>query len=366
MKRMQDIDFTKTYGNPPPSFEHRVQYALRKTEEADKPMRKASLRVVLITALIIAAMTTVAVAASQLMGWTEYFGQHYRIGVPQAALDEMHQPEVITWEVGPLTFTAHELLTDGHIGLSSVTIRTTDGSPALICSDFDHTSPISMYGENSEALAHRLGVDPDTSWVEAAKMLGLPLYSARAMMEAPFEYSGSAMYDAMWNEDNSLSFLCMAIMDKGTPVGQLPVTFYLRADAIDLNTAEASKSWIDHDQVTTLPVSPLLAEKTYEPQGEADILGFTLQRIEARQYATGVYLDVIFTAPEGVERDTAYDLYPITLTDAYGHELPFGMNLSLDIDKTDWPKVVLQEMIGVEKMPETIVLSLNEETVTVK
>lgn len=366
MKRMQDIDFTKAYGNPPPSFEHRVQYALRKTEEANKPVRKTSLRVMLITALIIVAMTTVAVAASQLMGWTEYFGQYYRVGVPQAALEEMHQPDVITWEVGPLTFTAHELLTDGHIGLSSITIQTTDGSPALICSDFDHDNPIGMYGDNSEAMAHRLGVDPDTTWVEAAKQLGLPLYSARAMMEAPFEFSGSAMYDAMWNDDNSLSFLCMAIMDKGTPVDQLPVTFYLRADEIDLETAEAAKTWIDHDQVATLPVSPLLAEKTYEPQGNGDILGFTLQRIEAKQYATGAYLDFIFTAPEGVERDTAYDLYAVTLSDAYGHELPFGMNLSADVDKTDWPKVVLHEMIGVEKLPESIVLTLDGDTVVTK
>ncbi len=366
MKRMQDIDFTKAYGNPPPSFEQRVQYALRKTKEADKPVRKASLRVVLITALIIVAMTTVAVAASQLMGWTEYFGHYYRVGVPQAAMEEMHQPDAITWEVGPLTFTAHELLTDGHIGLSCINIRTTDGSPALICSDFDHDSPIGMYGENSEAIAQRLGLDPDITWVEAAQRLGMPLYSARAMMEAPFEYSGTAMSDAMWNEDNSLSFLCMAIMDKGTPVDQLPVTFYLRADEINPETAEASKTWIDHDQTTTLSISPLLEVKTYQPQGSRDIRGFTLQHINAKRYATGIYLDIVFTAPEHVERDTAYDLYDLTLSDTYGHTLPFGMSLSADIDKTNWPTVVFHEMIGVNQMPESITLTLDSDTVLTK
>ena len=34
MKRLEDIDFRKTYGDVPESFQHRVQYALRRTEEA--------------------------------------------------------------------------------------------------------------------------------------------------------------------------------------------------------------------------------------------------------------------------------------------------------------------------------------------
>jgi len=79
-----------------------------------------------------------------------------------------------------------------------------------------------------------------------------------------------------------------------------------------------------------------------------------------------VYLDLIFTAPEGAERDNAYDLYSLTLTDTYGHEFAYGMNLSADIDKTDWPKVVLHHMIGVDKLPESITLTLDGDAVVTR
>jgi len=366
MKRMQDIDFTKAYGNPPPSFEQRVQYALRQTEEEEQIVKKTSLRVILLTALIIAVMTTAAFAASQMMNWSDFFRRYRQVGIPQAAVDEMQQTESMTWEVGPLTFTVQELLTDGHIALSSTTIRTTDGSPALITCDFEHVNPIGARGKVTQALADRLGMDTGMTWMEAAKQLDIPLYSAQAMMKAPFEYSGTAMFDAMWNEDNSMTFFCMAYLDKGMPEETLPVAFHLRSGLIDTTTGESAQSWVDYDHSATLSISPMLEERTYTTDVESCLLGFTFDRLEAKQYVTGAYMDLFFTAPEGAKRDDAAPLYNLNLTDAAGTPLPHGINLSLDMDRSEWPQVILKMMVGTETLPESIAITDGDHSIIVK
>lgn len=75
MKQIRDVNFQSTFGDVPESFSHRVQYALRRTEEEPR-MKKATLRTaVLVTALVLLAAT--ALAAAVVSRTTDFFGSFY-------------------------------------------------------------------------------------------------------------------------------------------------------------------------------------------------------------------------------------------------------------------------------------------------
>ena len=56
----------------------------------------------------------------------------------------------------------------------------------------------------------------------------------------------------------------------------------------DPATGEALEKWETREEVT-LPVAPLLEEKTYLPQENATFDGLTLESVHGERYATGVY-----------------------------------------------------------------------------
>ena len=51
--------------------------------------------------------------------------------------------------------------------------------------------------------------------------------------------------------------------------------------------------------------------------------------------------------------ESAFDLYELTLCDAAGAELPGGMNLSAKLTFS----IEMEEMIGVEKLPDVLTLT---------
>ncbi len=77
MKRMQEIDFIKAYGDVPPAFAARVDVTLRSlqtTEKEKKTMKKTTIALVL--ACMLLAMATVAIAAT-LSHTADFFGVEY-------------------------------------------------------------------------------------------------------------------------------------------------------------------------------------------------------------------------------------------------------------------------------------------------
>lgn len=74
MKRLEDINFKQTYGDVPESFKRRVQYALRRTEE-EQPMKKATMRTVVI-ALVLCLLAATALAAV-VSNTADFFGRFY-------------------------------------------------------------------------------------------------------------------------------------------------------------------------------------------------------------------------------------------------------------------------------------------------
>ena len=92
----------------------------------EKPVKKVSATLIIVIAVLCLSLT--AFAASILLGWTDF----YSFEIPKTAREILKATEHKDYQVGPVTFTVNELMTDGHIALCSATSHMTDGSTAVI------------------------------------------------------------------------------------------------------------------------------------------------------------------------------------------------------------------------------------------
>lgn len=175
------------------------------------------------------------------------------------------------------------------------------------------------------------------------------------------------MESTLWNEDGSIVYFNMPMLNKNALTDELPVTLYMAVHQYDPTTDEVKvNQWTDRKDIT-LPVAPLLAEKTYLPQGDAELQGMKLVGVHAEQYATGIYLTSTFTASEGMTAEEARDsLYELSVCDGEGNDLPDGINLSGGTFTDDLPTVELEIMTSIEKLPDALIVSDGETEITVK
>ena len=210
-----DLDLRAAFPEMPDDCRTALLFAARSVKE-EKKMKRMTFRTVLIAALLIITTMTAALAATGALGWTDFFKTYYNVEVTKPAQDVLNATPEETWQVGPMTFTLRQLLCDGHLAMAATAIRTTDGSPALYC--FDPFDSLGCNGENGVALSQRLGLDPETTYLDAAKQLNLPLYSPRAILDITGEYmDGEGMEDPLWNEDNTVTYFSMAALDLEKP-----------------------------------------------------------------------------------------------------------------------------------------------------
>ncbi len=363
MKReISDLDFHKAFQPIPEKCYSALMDAARSVKE-EKPMKRISFRAVLIAAVIIVAGIAVAFAATRL-GWTDFYKKYDNVTVPKAAEEALYATKPKQYGVGPMTFTFHQLLTDARIALSSAEIQTTDGTEALYAPDMDVYDAVDA-GEDT--ILNRYKLERGTTWMDAAKELGLPLYGIRALIEVDEAYSGGeAMEDAMWNEDGSIVYFNMPALQPGTVSGELPVTLYMAVTQFDPETGEELERWRVREEAT-IPVSPLTAERTYLPEGDAALSGMKLLSVSAEQYVTGIYLTVAFTAPDGMNEDAARDaLYGLTLCDGDGMELPGGLNLSASVCTDGLPTATLEIMTSLEALPNSLIVTDGTAKLTVR
>ncbi|MEG2703019.1 MAG: hypothetical protein RSA65_10400, partial [Clostridia bacterium] len=328
-----------------------------------KVKKKRSLGVVLALVLILATVA-VAIAAQQL-GWVDLFGTNYNIAVPTAAQEAMEGAQPQTFQVGPMTITYKQLLTDKHIVMSAAEARMTDGSEVLYADDSNFYEAVDGI---SDTVLKKYNLKHGTTWIDAAKQLQLPLYGIRALVSIAPEYTaGESMEDSLWNEDGSILYFNMPMVSPKTIQDKLPVTLYMAVhqynpatDAIEIN------KWVlREDQL--LPVLPLLAEKTYQPDGDAKVQGMKLLNIHAEQYATGVYLMASFTAPDGMTAEEARAaLFSLAFCDDTGNGLPYGMNLSSAAYTDGLPSVEWVVMSSMEELPDGLIISDSEAEVSAK
>lgn len=357
MKRDIDNLNLRDAFRPEPEACHAALMNAARSVKEEKEMKRASFRVVLIAALIIMSLTAVAFAAGNMLGWSDFYGRwHGTTGVPEGVYEQMQVTEDLSWEVGPLTFTATELLTDGHIAISAIHVRTTDGSAALINGEnvSDPVDPLRANGENGRAYAARLGVSENATWIEAAQQLNLPLYrvSADHSMSHPL-YEGDMMIDVLINEDGSLTYYCMSMLKTDEVGAELNLPLCLDVVLADSATGETAQRWRDYEQTVTIPVCPVLEERSYVPDRETVIAGHKLVKVEAVRYVTGAYLTFTYEMGYADIPESAFELYELELCDEAGNPLPGGMNLSAKLTFT----IELEEMIGVETLPDVITLT---------
>ena len=348
-----------------------AQHIMASAKE-EEPVKKFTVSTALIVVLIVIATLTTALAASVLLGWTDF----YSFEIPKTAQEILNATEPKDYQVGPITFTVNELLTDGHIALCSATSHMTDGSSAVISEEV--YDAVGANGDNGEALAQKWNLSPDTRWIDAAHIMNLPFYRVSISVNVPEEcHDGEDMGDAMWDEKGNCVSYYMAALNSLQVGETLPIKLHFQVWQYDpqsiepqsifedvVDEAKEMSYWEDTFEITLTVPAPI-AEKTYMPEQPYDFEnGLTLNSVTAQQTVAGAYVVGQFTLRDGFNFNDAYS-GELDFLDATGEEIPWGMAESGIIEYDQLPKVEWGAMLNLEVLPEEMVVSLDETTVHV-
>ena len=142
MKRNEnELNLRNAFPEMPESCYKALMDAAGSVQEEEK-VKKFTIRTALIAAAIMILTVAVAMAATNMLGWSDLF--HHDI--PKTAQDILSATEQKTYQVGPVTFTVNELLTDGHMALCTSTSGMSDGSAAVIATEL--YDPIGACGDH--------------------------------------------------------------------------------------------------------------------------------------------------------------------------------------------------------------------------
>lgn len=348
-----------------------AQHIMASAKE-EEPVKKFAVSTALIVVLIVIATLTTALAASALLGWTDF----YSFEIPKTAQEILNATEPKDYQVGPITFTVNELLTDGHIALCSATSHVTDGSSAVLSEEV--YDAVGANGDNGEALAQKWNLSPDTRWIDAAHIMNLPFYRISISVNVPEEcHDGEDMGDAMWDEKGNCVSYYMAALNSLQVGETLPIKLHFQVWQYDpqsiepqsifedvVDKAKEMSYWEDTFEITLTVPAPI-AEKTYMPEQPYDFEnGLTLNSVTAQQTVAGAYVVGQFTLRDGFNFNDAYS-DELDFLDATGEEIPWGMAESGIIEYDQLPKVEWGAMLNLEVLPEEMVVSLDETTVHV-
>lgn len=348
-----------------------AQHIMASAKE-EEPVKKFTVSTALIVVLIVIATLTTALAASVLLGWTDF----YSFEIPKTAQEILNATEPKDYQVGPITFTVNELLTDGHIALCSATSHVTDGSSAVLSEEV--YDAVGANGDNGEALAQKWNLSPDTRWIDAAHIMNLPFYRVSISVNVPEEcHDGEDMGDAMWDEKGNCVSYYMAALNSLQVGETLPIKLHFQVWQYDpqsiepqsifedvVDEAKEMSYWEDTFEITLTVPAPI-AEKTYMPEQPYDFEnGLTLNSVTAQQTVAGAYVVGQFTLRDGFNFNDAYS-GELDFLDATGEEIPWGMAESGIIEYDQLPKVEWGAMLNLEVLPEEMVVRLDETTVHV-
>ena len=312
----------------PESCHQALMQAARSVKE-DEPVKKVTFRTVLIAALLMAAMTAVAVAASTggLAGW---FQANYRSTLPLSAQDILSATEHSSLTAGPVAYEISELLCDGQIAYMTAQVRpAAEGSALVYPGSADPCDPI---GEEMARVLNRPDLTAQSSWLEAAKATGLPLYSAMVWLEPESGSEGMIeceMMDGTVMEDGTQMLVYMLYFRESYAGESLAANVCAMTSLVDPETVDASENWRSA-LPRSIPINGETARRTYQPQGEAVFLGqFTLTGATAVQTSAGVYVSVCAKAAQPITlEELNRQAGEWQLLDAQGNSLPIGISLT--------------------------------------
>jgi hypothetical protein len=364
MRNFDYLNLKDAFAPMPDGCHDALMDAARSVKE-EKEMKRASFRVALIATSILVVTMVAALAATQL-GLIDFFNNHFNIPLPDSAQTVLNSTEQKTYTVGPLAITLRETLADGRIAYLTTQAKTYDGSKALIqMSNGDTSDRI----PNSEAA--RLKVPEKTTFLDATKQANVPLYFVSSYLTIDESYmGGEGMQDILWDADGSAMLVNMQMTNPGTVLETLKGTLTLRVREIDPATSSYAegKDWKIEEEIS-IPVNGVTAEKTYAPEGEAQLAGFTVQSVKAEKTCAGVYLTATMTAGTDAVKEDAWKLYDmVEFRDSQGKAFPDGISLSGILNDEGWPTVILERMISAEALPDTMQVANSEDgsSVTLK
>ena len=99
------------YGDVPESFQHRVQYALRHTQEEERPVKRFTLRTALITLLLVAIVGAAVAAVASITAdrFGEFYGEKYKDALLQGDIDTTLR----TRQVGDVIYELDDVIVTG-------------------------------------------------------------------------------------------------------------------------------------------------------------------------------------------------------------------------------------------------------------
>ena len=356
MKRDMDNLNLRDAFRPMPEETREVMMRTARSLKEEEPVKKATFRTVLIAACIIMATMAVAVAAGNVFGWNDFFKNDYGAEIPKTAQEILDSSEPVSWQEGDVIFTVRERYSDPKLAMVSVEARLAEGVEGILAAD-DFSDAIGAYGENSAAVAKRLGVDPSMTWAEAAKELKLPLYSVRATLEIPSELWGGEQYeDPMFNDDGSLTYFSLQPLNGQVTGDEMTAKVYLRTKLVNLENAEddanVTKEYVD------LPIhteKAIAAAEYIIPEDTKVLDAFRIDSIQAELLPSGLHFTTSLTALDSATQEMALDNLRVNIVKENGETYPAGMTLSGGFQNLDtWPQIPYTQMISVDQIPETI------------
>ena len=350
MKKNSDKDLNLREAFPPMPEEcySALMTAARSVKE-ETPVKKTSKRAVLIAAALIVLTMAIALAANEL-GFS-HFMNLISGKLPQAATTQMAKTESKTFEVGPVQVTLRELLADGRVVI--MTAQSQADQAIVISGSGDMTDRL------PESEAKRLGLPEESSFLDAARNNQLPLYIVTTYLNVDADLiAGEEVMDSFYGEDGAMLQFNILQINPNKADTSLDAVLTVRVREYNPETKEAveGKDWKVEDKIS-IPVSPVIAEKSYVPAGEAVLDGYTVKSLKAEQTVAGIYLTTEAEAGPEVKREDIYQtLYAWEYKTADDKPFPDGINMSGFLKDDAWPTVTLHQMIGVGELPDIMTL----------
>ena len=358
MKRdMDNLNLRDAFRPMPEETRDALMSAARSVKE-DEPVKKAAFRTVLIVACVIVATMAVAMAAGQIFGWNDFFKKDYGTDIPKTAQEILTSSEPVTWQEGDVLFTVRERYSDPKLAMISVEARLADGVEGILTAD-DFTMPIGAYGENSHSqdVAKRLGVDPQMTWMDAAKELKLPLYSVVAILDIPSEFWGSEEYgDPMFNEDGSLTYFSLQPLNGQITDEEMKAQVYLRTKLVNPEDADDDTNSKEDYVDLTIHMEKAIATAEYIIPADTKVLdAFRIDSIRVELLPSGLHFTTSLTALEGATQEQAQDDLRLNIVKENGEDYPTGITLTGGFANLDtWPQITYAQMVTSDQIPDTI------------
>lgn len=323
----------------PEGFTEHIRETLEKAIQEPPPVRRTiPVRPLLIAAVVILSMSSVAFALSQIR-WADFY-RDYGVRIPKAAEQAMQETEPQSFVVGPLTFTLGEVFSDGRLLLGATTAHVQDG--------------------NATFIAHPGAKIPE------GHDKGTPVYAIRAVLQVddPYHGRGEDMEDVLVGDDGQIVYFNMQSVDEMYHLKEVPITYQIFAYQIDPDNGHIVESW-SAEEPLSIPVTELHGEKVYLPETSIVIGNVNVIDAKADLTAAGVYLLVTFSANKQADPHSL-DLPGFLWYDEDKNLHHDGMSLSLTIDDSTWPLITCEYMLSLDALPEKLILSDGTNSVTLR